>query len=128
MESLINVKEGQLHECIETKPFCTQLTVSVTGVSQTEQILMKIKNNLISGDLLLHTESINEIVEFSDDCDGNVICYHSTLGDGDGRCSELKIGKNPIHHQYCQYYLNYLSTKNEKINLDLTGCWTGILY
>ena len=42
---------------------------------------------------------------------------------------QLKIGKNPIHHQYCQYYLNYLPVKNEKeINLYWFGCsWNPLM-
>ena len=51
----------------------------------------------------------------------------------DGRCHwrchpQLKIGKNPIHHQYCQYYLNYLPVKNEKEIYYWFGCnWNPLM-
>ena len=66
----------------------------------------------------------------SDDCDGNLdlLSVHAEMGDRDGLMPpQLKIGKNPIRHQYCQYYLNYLGVKNEKINY-WSGCnWNPLM-
>ena len=46
---------------------------------------------------------------------------------GIGDAPQLKIGKNPIHHQYCQYYLNYLGVKNEKINYWFGCNWNPLM-
>ena len=46
---------------------------------------------------------------------------------GIGDAPQLKIGKNPIHHQYCQYYLNYLRVKNEKINYWFGCNWNPLM-
>ena len=95
---------------------------------------MERTKNVITGDLLLWTvEGINEIFQLSDDCDGKVICYQCTLWSlerwetGDGGESQPKIGKNSIHHQYCQYYLNYLRVKNEKINYWFGCNWNPLM-